>query len=169
VVIKSVLECKQTRERRGGRVVIGQGVYTPNGHTQGMHGVYTGMHGHACVALLRAGHHVHSLHHWVRCQTFSTLPAGDRSLLPACCCSMSDHPCRLLAAARSLDHPCRLLAAARSLDHPCRLLAAARSSLPPACCCSIIRGGQKMWGRGHVQKECSCWVSYYFLLFQPPG
>jgi len=114
VVIKSVLECKQTRERRGGRVVIGQGVYTPNGHTQGMHGVYTGMHGHACVALLRAGHHVHSLHHWVRCQTFSTLPAGDRSLLPACCCSMSDHPCRLLAAARSLDHPCRLLAAARS-------------------------------------------------------
>ena len=26
-----------------------------------------------------------------------------------------------------------------------------------------------MWGRGHVQKECSCWVSYCFLLFDPPG
>ena len=24
-------------------------------------------------------------------------------------------------------------------------------------------------GRAHVQKECSCWVSYYFLLFHPPG
>ena len=47
MVIKSVLECKQTRERRGGRVVIGQGVYTPNGHTKACTGCTQ-----ACLTML---------------------------------------------------------------------------------------------------------------------
>ena len=42
-------------------------LHAPDGHTRGMHGVYTGMHGHACLALLRAGI---IGYHWVRCQTF---------------------------------------------------------------------------------------------------